>query len=112
MSGLACPGPGAVSAGAGAVLVLLLSVYTLSPLVTLPLPVNPCGVSSIRQPPFVFPSLRLPFCYFLSIQAERARRFRFCYTFLCFISVFLRICSVILCFLADLLCYSLLLSVG
>lgn len=37
LSGLACPGPGGVSAGAGAVLVLLLSSYTLRRPVTLPL---------------------------------------------------------------------------
>lgn len=59
LSGLACLGPGAVSAGAGLVWSLLLSSYTLAALVTLP----PLA-SFLLSLPLLFSSLqsvRLPF---------------------------------------------------
>ena len=76
LSGIACPGPGVVSAGAGAVLVLLLHAYTLAA----------AGDSSpSRLFPSVYASFRQPFrlCsvppYYHSIRRERARRFLFCF---------------------------------
>lgn len=79
----------------------LFRAYTLSPLVTLsPHALFRC---SSRFHLVLIPSA--------SIHAERARRSRFRFAFLGFISVFLRIFSVILCFLAVFLRYSLLLSV-
>lgn len=110
LSGLACPGPGGVSAGAGAVLVLLLSVYTLSRLVTLPLPAS-------FRPSMLLSVNRCGFAPFLPaiIQSDGSGRGVSCFALVyavirCFISVFLRIFSVILCFSADFLRYTLFLS--
>lgn len=111
LSGLACPGPGAVSAGAGAVLVLLLSVYTLRRPVTLPLPASfrlsmPLSVNRSGFAPFL-PAI---------IQSDGSGRGVSCFALVyavirCFISVFPGLFSAILCFLAYLLRYSLFLSV-
>jgi hypothetical protein len=105
LSGLACPGPGPLVRGCGPVCGACSGALTLSPLVTLPLSVNPCGVASIGLSPFVFPSLRLPFCYFLSIRAARGgfallspALSPFSSVYAPFSSVFRLICSVILSF--------------
>lgn len=68
LSGVACPGPGAAVPGLRADLLRLFRAYTLAASGD---SFPPCPVPLFVLSPFVFPSLRLPFCYSLSIRAAR-----------------------------------------
>lgn len=104
LSGLACPGPGAVSAGAGSVLVLLLHAYTLAAFGdSSPSRLFPSVYASFRQ------SFRLSFvppCYH-SIRRERARRSRFCFALSLFSLVYPPFSSDIPLLFVLFTCYSL-----